>query len=102
VISRRSEACLPDVSREVLRYLIQHPSANDTVEGIVQWWLLEQRIQHSLAEVRAAMAGLVASQLVVAHQRRDGRIYYQIDKRKKPEILHRLEAPAPGCALRAK
>ena len=27
------------VSREILRYLVEHPDAKDTIEGILKWWL---------------------------------------------------------------
>jgi hypothetical protein len=79
----------------VLSYLLQHPAAHDTVEGIVQWWLLEQQIQNSLAEVREALARLVASRLVVAQQFPDGRTHYRIAAKMKPRILRQLQkAPA--------
>jgi hypothetical protein len=36
------DACLPDKSqlaRDILTYLLEHPDAQDTLEGIVQGWL---------------------------------------------------------------
>ena len=50
---------------EILKYLVRHPQAQDTVEGIVEWWLMEQRIVNASAEVKVALAeltGLVPQQ----------------------------------------
>jgi len=30
--------------QEILEYLRKHPEASDTLEGIAEWWLLNQRI----------------------------------------------------------
>jgi len=32
------------VSREILRYLVKHPDAKDTIEGILKWWLPDGRV----------------------------------------------------------
>jgi hypothetical protein len=60
-----------------LAYLARHPQAQDTLEGIVQWWLLEQRLYRTTSEVRTALEALVAKGQIVARQGRDGRIYYR-------------------------
>lgn len=47
-----------DPRQEIVEYLHVHPHAADTVDGIIQWWLLRQRyetarevIQHALEEL---------------------------------------------------
>ena len=50
--------------RELLNYWLQHPDAQGTVEAIVEWWLLEHRIQQAIGEVRGTLAELVARDLV--------------------------------------
>lgn len=71
---------------EILTYLAEHPDSSDTLEGIVQWWLLERRIEHQIAIVEQALAELVAKGLVVENKGRDGRIHYRINRRKHGEI----------------
>ncbi len=48
------------LEEQVLKYLIEAPEAGDTVEGIAEWWLLEQNIRSALDEVRQALDVLVA------------------------------------------
>jgi hypothetical protein len=59
---------LADVARDILAYLVEHSRAQDTLEGIVQWWVLEQSIKRGTAEVQTALAELVAQGLVLERQ----------------------------------
>lgn len=67
------------LANEVLAYLVEHPQAQDTLEGIVEWWLLEQRIREAVADVEAALNELVAKGFLVARQCGDGRTYYRLN-----------------------
>lgn len=62
---------------EILEYLARHPQAQDTVEGIAEWWILEQRAHTSVAQVKAALERLVARGLVAAQTSREGRVFYR-------------------------
>jgi hypothetical protein len=75
---------------EVLAYLVEHPQAQDTMEGIAEWWLLEQRIRWAFADVEAALSELVANDFLVANQCRDGRTYYGLNQVKEREIRRHL------------
>lgn len=89
---------------EVLAYLMQHPEARDTTEGIADWWLLEQRIRSAVAEVQAALGALVSQEFVVARECRDGRTYYRLNRAKEREVRRYLRtSPAvhdPNGSLR--
>jgi len=71
---------------EILNYLLRHSSARDTLEGIAQWWLLEQRIRTALSQVKGALNELVAQELVVASEHADGQIHYRLNSRKQDQI----------------
>jgi hypothetical protein len=81
-----------EIAQEVLAYLAEHPRAQDTLEGIVQWWLLEQEIQRRMAQVRAALAELVARGLVLERQGKDGRTYYRVNRRRLAQIRELLKS----------
>lgn len=52
----------PDVAEMVdaiKRYLKKHPQAADTLEGIVNWWLLRQRYEIAEEVVNKALEVLV-------------------------------------------
>ena len=75
---------------DILAYLVDHPDAQDTIEGIVEWWLLEQRIKRAMSQVKAALAQLVSEGLVIARTDRTGRMYYRVNRRKLRHIRQLL------------
>jgi len=79
------------IGYDILAYLCDHPEAQDTLEGIVEWWLLEQKIKRRTAEVRAVLAELVARGLVLERCGGDSRIQYRINPDKYEEIRALLE-----------
>jgi hypothetical protein len=60
------------------------------MEGIVEWWLLEQRIRNAVADVEVALRDLVSHDLLVARQCSDGRTYYGLNRAKEREIRRHL------------
>jgi len=74
------------IVHEILAYLAEHPDAHDTLEGIAEWWLLEQEIKRRTAQVKEALAELVAQGLVLERRGRDSRIHYQVNRQKFGEI----------------
>ena len=80
---------------EILAYLIQHPLAKDTMEGIVEWWLLERRIRHAIADVEAALRELVGKDFLVARQCSEGRTYYRLNREKEREIRRHFRSTEP-------
>jgi hypothetical protein len=71
---------------DILAYAAEHPDAGDTVKGIYQWWLLQQKIKHQESLVRKALAELVERGLMNERQGIDGRTRYQIIPHKQKEI----------------
>lgn len=82
------------IAHELLAYLVEHEEAQDTFEGIVEWWLLEQRIKRQTATVRKALSELMAKGLVVERKGRDGRSRYGINYRRVKEIRKLLKQGA--------
>jgi Fe2+ or Zn2+ uptake regulation protein len=78
---------------EILRYLVEHPEAQDTIEGVVDWWLTERRVRQGIAEVDAALQLLVDKGLVRVVRARDGKKHYSLKRKKKINIRKRPNAP---------
>ena len=79
------------IASEILAYFAAHPQAQDTVEGIVEWWLLEQRIKRLTTQVKAALEQLVAAGLVIAREVTAGRVYYRVNQKKLSDIRRILK-----------
>ena len=58
----------PQIAHEILAYLAEHPEAEDTLDGIVRWWLLEQKIKYQTNMVREAIAELVGEGLLLEYK----------------------------------
>lgn len=86
----------PPFAYQILAYLVEHPDANDTLEGIMEWWLLEQRIKHWTAEVQRALADLVADGLLLECPDGAGRTHYQVNRHEMKKIEELLKRVAEG------
>ena len=75
------------VKYQILAYLAENPDAGDTMEGIVEWWLLAQTIKRETEKVKDALDELVARGLITERKgRRSSPTYYRINRRKYKKI----------------
>ena len=79
------------ISGEILKYLAEHPGAQDTVEGVTEWWIYQQRIESHAAQVEQALADLVARGLLLERKARDARFHYRLNRRRMREITSLLK-----------
>lgn len=56
---------IAEVRSEILGYLLDHPQAMDTLDGIATWWVLEQHVQRGIDDVEAALSELVDAGLLI-------------------------------------
>jgi hypothetical protein len=75
----------------ILAYLSANPAAQDTLEGVAEWWLLEQRIKEHTAEVKAALDELVSRGLVLERTGKDKRSHYRVNRSRLAEIARAIE-----------
>ena len=54
----------PDPRQEIIEYLRAHPSAADTVDGIIQWWLIRQRYETARDVIQRALDDLVEQGII--------------------------------------
>jgi hypothetical protein len=64
----------------ILAYLLENPNAGDTLEGIVEWWLLNQTIRFETLAVSQAVTKLVADGLIVEQKGPDSRTIYRASR----------------------
>lgn len=79
------------IAHEVLAYLAEHPEAQDTLEGIIEWWLLEREIKRQTALVKESLGELVVAGLVLECQGSDAQTRYQVNHAKLREIRELIE-----------
>jgi len=72
------EPALSETAQLILDYLRKNPDAQDTLEGIVQWWLPEQHFTTRVSTIRAALQELIDAELVSEHRGKDAQISYRI------------------------
>lgn len=71
----KREAC-----QYILGYLLDNPDASDTLDGIMEWWLLNQKIRFETRIVFQAVNKLVADGLIVEQQGLDSRTIYRVNR----------------------
>ena len=74
------------IGNEILAYLVEHPEAQDTLEGILEWWLLERQIKFHTARVKEALSELVSKGLILEYKGLDSQTRYRINRVKYKEI----------------
>jgi hypothetical protein len=66
-----------DVAETILRYVIAHPDACDSLEGICDWWLVRQQRDDTRLAVASALVKLVADGWIEATTGVDGATVYR-------------------------
>jgi hypothetical protein len=51
---------------KILSHLNRHPGQCDTIRGIAEWWILQQKIDTQISRVKKALSTLVRMELVLA------------------------------------
>jgi len=72
------------VASDILGYLSKHPSAEDTLEGIVRWLSSEKKIQTSPGIVAHALSQLIEKKLVASRPSGSGSTIYHFNSPAKP------------------
>jgi hypothetical protein len=74
-VLRRSEEVVPDIATTIRRYILDHPDAADTIEGISHWWLPHPH-EAPQGQVEDAVAHLVKEGVLKQIVLEDGRVIY--------------------------
>jgi len=80
-----------ETAHKILAYLMDNPNSQDTLEGIVDWWLLQQDLKRNIVLVRKALDELILKRFLLEHQGNDRKKYYQLNREKFDEISTLIE-----------
>jgi hypothetical protein len=75
----------------ILRYLAEHPDARDSVSGIIEWWLMEQRIREERAKIVKTLEELVAQDVLLEHRHKNAEEQFSINPEKRELIRNLLK-----------
>lgn len=79
--------------REILAYVVKHPDAKDTVDGIHKFWLSAQTAHQSRGKVREALEFLSEQKRWLTKKNAGGAVtLYSLDKDRVDEIQDFLHA----------
>jgi hypothetical protein len=90
-VAERSGSEESGLARVILEYLVRHPRATDTREGIAAWWIQQHQIEHSVETIVRALECLVASGFLLERHGPDQRHHYTINESKLGEITRHLQ-----------
>lgn len=68
-----------EVERSVLTYLRHHPQAADTLRGIVNWWLPQQRYESGCLRIERVLSELVARGVLRRDPLPHGEVLYALN-----------------------
>lgn len=67
------------ISELIVSYLGKHPDAQDTLDGVADWWLTFERIELSTSAVADALMDLVRQGVVTLQKSGDGTTFYKLN-----------------------
>ncbi len=90
------------VIREILRYLIEHPGAKDSIDGVIWWWLPRECLKYRDEDVLQALNHLVSRRWVIASRVTKSTVVYGVVAARLGEIRRFLNITAAQDRTNAK
>src|SRR5436309_4324707 len=84
-----ADPSLPSPAPEILDYLASHPDAQDTVDGILHWWVLDACVRKWAPKIAETVAQLVEQGFLEQKRSADGNVFYHVS----PSYLSTLQRP---------
>jgi hypothetical protein len=86
-----SDPRLASPAAEILDYLARHPDAQDTIDGILHWWVLDTYVQNWAPKIAETVAQLAQRGYLEEKPSSDGKVFYHIS----PRYLSTLQQSRP-------
>jgi hypothetical protein len=81
---------MQEIELAILRYLSAKPEAEDTLQGITEWWLLKQQVPSKAPAVECALAVLVSRGMLSQRAGPHGSVLYRLNARCRAGLEHLL------------
>jgi hypothetical protein len=75
-----TDTSLPSPAPEILDYLTRHPDAQDTIDGILHWWVLDSCIRSWGPKITDTVALLVEQGFLEKKPSADGHVFYRVSQ----------------------
>jgi hypothetical protein len=90
-----AEPLLPSPAPEILDYLARHPHAEDTIDGILHWWVLDACVRKWAPKIAETVARLVEQGFLEQKRSADGNVFYRVS----PYYLATLRQTPPRNSI---
>ena len=71
---------------EILRYVVGHPKAKDTIEGIEKWWLSHSASREGRRRIEESLELLVSKGWLIGRSSPQSETLYSLNEKSLPEI----------------
>ena len=85
---------IDELLREILRYLVAHPKAKDTINGIANWWLAKSVSLESRSQLEQALKLLVAKGWLLSRFSPQAETIYSLNEDHLTDIAEFLRSDA--------
>ena len=79
------------VIRDILHYLLEHPDAKDTRDGILRWWIPQRASEPDISAVQGALDDLVSKGWMSKRETMPDRVIYSMNKDHLEDIQASIE-----------
>jgi hypothetical protein len=79
---------------EILDYLARHPDAQDTIEGILHWWVLDSCIRKYAPRITKTVTQLVKQGFLQQKRSADGNVFYRLSPGYLANLSRRRQSKA--------
>jgi hypothetical protein len=76
-----ADPSLPSPAPEILDYLARQPGAQDTIDGILHWWVLDAYIRKWAPKIAETVAQLVDRGFLEQRSSADDQVFYRVSAR---------------------
>ncbi len=92
---------MPERAKEVLSYFVRNPRAADSLEGVVRWRLLDEKIRQGVEETRRALAWLVSQGFLLEESAKGADTLFRLNRDKAVQAGKLLNRAKRGKKHRA-